>query len=201
MNATLKRLGLCALIGVVGGVTSAATNAVLHAGADHAQPLSAVQKVSDVLPEFDNHPDQDTRTVVDNGTNWVFYIARKSGRGVGAAVASSSRRGYAGAITVLVGIQTNDTVRGIAILSQHETPGLGTRIKESGFRSQFAERPVKATNWRLKKDGGDLDAITSATISSRAVTEAVRRAVDVYVRHASEVFPPENPDTPAATRR
>ena len=70
------------------------------------------------------------------------------------------------------------------------------------FRSQFAGRLLRTTKWALKKDGGDIDAITGATISSRAATEAVAKAVAVYQRHADEIRgAPARPsaDAPAPT--
>jgi electron transport complex protein RnfG len=81
-------------------------------------------------------------------------------------------RGYGGDINILVGLEDETTVKGIKIVSQEETPGLGTRITEPFFTDQFAG--IDITDIALRRDGGQIDAITSSTISSSAVVEAVR---------------------------
>ena len=77
--------------------------------------------------------------------------------------------GYGGEISILVGLENKTTVKGIVIISQNETPGLGTRVAEEPFTSQFAG--VNIDDVRLD---GEIDAITGSTISSAAVVEAVR---------------------------
>ena len=83
--------------------------------------------------------------------------------------------GYGGAIDILLGIEPDGRVRGIRIISQQETPGLGAKIIESKFLDQFAGLSVNEI--ALSRDGGSVDAITGATISSRAVVEAVAETV------------------------
>lgn len=80
-------------------------------------------------------------------------------------------RGYGGEISILVGLENKTTVKGIVIISQDETPGLGTRVAEEPFTSQFAG--VDIDDVRLD---GEIDAITGSTISSEAIVEAVRNA-------------------------
>ena len=81
-------------------------------------------------------------------------------------------KGYGGDINILVGLEDETTVKGIKIVSQEETPGLGTRITEPFFTDQFVG--IDITDIALSRDGGQIDAITSSTISSSAVVEAVR---------------------------
>ena len=76
---------------------------------------------------------------------------------------------------------------GIAILEQKETPGLGANIDTPGFRDRLAGQDLQQTNWRVKKDGGDIDHITAATISSRAVTDAVREALEAYLANREAI--------------
>ncbi len=83
--------------------------------------------------------------------------------------------GWGGDIDILVGIE-NETVKGIAIVSHRETPGLGARITENAFRDQFAGLSIGDV--ALRRDGGRIDAITAATISSRTVADAVRAAME-----------------------
>ena len=83
--------------------------------------------------------------------------------------------GYGGAIDILIGIEPDGRLRGIRIISQQETPGLGARIVESQFLDQFVGLSVNELD--LSRDGGSVDAITGATISARAVVYAVRETV------------------------
>ena len=81
-------------------------------------------------------------------------------------------KGYGGDINILVGLNDETTIKGITIISQEETPGLGTRIAEPFFTDQFTG--IAISEVVLSRDGGQIDAITSSTISSSAVVEAVR---------------------------
>jgi Na+-translocating ferredoxin:NAD+ oxidoreductase subunit G len=140
-----------------------------------------------VLPESDNHPDKAARTISDYGTNWTFFVARRLGKYVGAAFVATSAEGYSGPVKVLVGVQADSTVKAIEIVEHQETTGLGAEIAKPAFTRQFAGRPIDRTTWKVRNDGGDLDAITGATTSSRAAIEAVRNGLDVYRRHVAEI--------------
>jgi electron transport complex protein RnfG len=83
-------------------------------------------------------------------------------------------KGYGGKINILVGLEDENTLKGISIISQVETPGLGNRITESYFTDQFAG--LSADEVAQRRDGGQVDTITGATMSSSAVIKAVRAA-------------------------
>jgi len=97
-------------------------------------------------------------------------------------------KGYGGPIETLVGVRNDTTVAGIIIASpaegMRETPGLGLKVREDWFRDQFREK--KKEKLFLKKDGGELDAITAATISSRAVVNGVREGIEKYAQQLVE---------------
>jgi len=99
------------------------------------------------------------------------YVAYVDGEMVG-YVMQSSAQGYSSVIQVLVGIDNNGKITGISILDQSETPGLGTKIEDESFTSQF--KGLISGDIALSKEGGRIDSITGATISSRAVVEAVK---------------------------
>ena len=99
---------------------------------------------------------------------------------IGAAVKTYSKNGFGGRIDLMVGILANGTINKVSVLSQTETPGLGANMVNDKFKGQFDGKNPATFNLKVKKDGGDVDAITAATISSRAVTEAVKRAVDGF---------------------
>ena len=88
-------------------------------------------------------------------------------------------QGYGGPVTTVVGLDTTGRVTGIGFGTDlKETPGLGMKVREAWFRDQFKDRTGE--DIRLKRDGGDLDAISAATITSRAVTDGVRKGIEQY---------------------
>jgi electron transport complex protein RnfG len=91
-------------------------------------------------------------------------------------------QGYAGAIPITVGLDPQGTITGIKIASaaegMKETPGLGAKITEKSFTDQFVGKSAESV--MIKKDGGEIDAITAATISSRAVCNGVKNGIETY---------------------
>ena len=101
------------------------------------------------------------------------------------AIPVTARNGYSGDIDIMVGIQANGTITVVKILEQHETPGLGDLIEpyKSDWIQQFNSQSLSKTaekNWSVKRDGGEFDQITGATISPRAVTLAIKQALLYY---------------------
>ena len=99
------------------------------------------------------------------------YIIYEDGEKAGYAFKASGS-GYGGDIDILVGLDSGFGIKGVSILSQTETPGVGNRITESSFTDQF--KGLSVSDIALKSEGGKIDAITGATISSRAVVDAVK---------------------------
>ena len=92
-------------------------------------------------------------------------------------------QGYSGAITLMFGIDADNTITGFKVLRHTETPGLGAKITSPQFRDQFKNKRLEQVE--LKKDNpgkGAIDAITAATISSRAVTKAVSATLDSFLK-------------------
>jgi len=111
----------------------------------------------------------------------TFYQGTKDGRVVGTAVLSYSNKGYDPTqIQVMVGFLPDGEIVNSEVLQQKETPGLGTKMETTEFRDQFNGKNPAAFILKVKKDGGDVDAITAATISSRAYCDALERAYQTY---------------------
>ena len=91
-------------------------------------------------------------------------------------------KGFSGKIELMVGFLDDGTIENTAVLMHKETPGLGDKMdqKKSDFSLQFIGKNPVDFKLKVKKDGGDVDAITAATISSRAFCDAVQRAYDVF---------------------
>ena len=136
-----------------------------------------IQAVADVVPGFDNAPTEEARfSGSDPGVE--IFPARLGADLVGVAVRVRTNAGYGGAIEVMVGFDAAGAVSGISILSHQETPGLGAKITDSAFRQQFAGLRPEEESVAVAQDGGPVDAITAATVSSRAVAQAVQKGWD-----------------------
>lgn len=114
------------------------------------------------------------------GTHKV-YIALQDDRPIAAILEATAPDGYSGAIQLLVGADFNGTVLGTRVTEHHETPGLGDKIelRLSDWITFFAGKKIDGANdsqWAVKKDGGQFDQFTGATITPRAVVNAVKRA-------------------------
>jgi len=95
-------------------------------------------------------------------------------------IAETRKRGYAAMIKILVGVDDFDKITKVKILDEMETPGLGAKIKEKKFLDQFPGKTIEEL--KLKKDKGKIDAVTGATISSRAVIEAVKEGLSKFTK-------------------
>jgi len=109
------------------------------------------------------------------------YIARQDDNPVAAVIEATAPDGYSGVIQLLVGADFNGTVLGTRVTEHHETPGLGDKIelRISDWITRFSGKKIDGANdthWAVKKDGGDFDQFTGATITPRAVVNAVKRA-------------------------
>lgn len=145
-----------------------------------SQALTFVQgpAILDVFKDADNSPINDRRSFpLGDGRTVNVFPCLKKGKLTGVALEQFGS-GYGGDLGVVVGFNVaNDTLAGIGITSMKETAGVGTRVKEPAFLRQF---PGKAVPVRLRSEGGDIDAVSGATVSSRGVMGAVDSAVAIY---------------------
>lgn len=136
--------------------------------------LSAVKQV---VPEFTNNPnDEMFRLATEEGDSLEVYPAKSDGKIVGYAVNTFTSKGFSGKISLMAGFRPDGTIISITVLEQKETPGLGTKMTEPAFKDQFNDKNPGQFKLKVKKDGGQVDAITAATISSRAFCDAVQKA-------------------------
>jgi electron transport complex protein RnfG len=92
----------------------------------------------------------------------------------------------------MVGFKPDGTIQNIEVLEQKETPGLGTKMKDDKFLAQFRGKNPSAFNLKVTKDGGEVDALTGATITSRAFGDAVQMAYDEFMKNNSSLLEPKN---------
>ena len=140
------------------------------------------EAIEAVVPEFDNAPSEEMTKHAIDGDTVVIYTAKKAGEIVGTAVETLTNNGFSGEFKLMVGFNTEGAIVDIAVISHAETPGLGDKMEraKSDFHVQFMGKDPSEFELKVKKDNGDVDAITASTISSRAYCEAVRRAYDAY---------------------
>ncbi len=138
-----------------------------------------------VLPTFTNNPVEDMQMVKSEMAkdSVEIYPAFSESELVGIAVIGSSEKGYSGLVKLMVGFRKEGTIQNIVVLEQKETPGLGTKMKEERFIRQYREKHPTTFDLTVKKDGGEIDALTGATISTRAFSEAVQMAYDEFVKN------------------
>jgi|LZCG01.1.fsa_nt_gb electron transport complex protein RnfG len=151
------------------------------------EPIAMTRKakleaaLNQVLPGFD---EVKTSVVapVDGTDSLIFYTAFRAGEEVGVAIKSYTNKGYSGYFDVMVGFTPDNKIYSTAVLKHAETPGLGDKIdkKKSTWSNQFDRKNPETFKLYVKKDQGDVDAITAATISSRAYCDALRRAWETY---------------------
>lgn len=173
MVAVLFTITLVASAGV-GGVNMITADAIAE-----AKKLAVTQAVKNVLPEFDDS--EMTELTVDEIPVKV-YTAVAGDEVTGYAVETMTKMGFGGAIRMMVGFSPEGEVLNVNVLEQSETPGLGTKMCDDGnalISSVQGKNPADM-KLKVKKDGGDVDALTAATISSRAYVDAVARAYAAF---------------------
>jgi electron transport complex protein RnfG len=183
MSLLFISIGMSAALGFVYSLTKEPI--------EKANKMKEVQAITDVLPEFDNDPTVNIKSV--EGLD--YYTATKGEEVVGYAVKSFTDKGFSGHFTMMVGFKPDGTIHNITVLDHKETPGLGTKMKEPKFKDQFPGKNPESFKLKVKKDGGPVDAITAATISSRAFCDGVQRAYDGYKVNCIPVLESIQPDS------
>ena len=173
INMFVALFVICIVSGGVLGVVYNATKEPIAA----AETAKKTEAIKNVLPEFNELKETMVMSVLED-TEIPFYLAYDADNNfIGAAVETFTNKGFSGNISLMVGILADGTLKNISVLQHAETPGLGSKMTEPTFKDQFNGKKADSFNIKVKKDGGDVDAITAATISSRAFCDAVNRAL------------------------
>jgi electron transport complex protein RnfG len=136
--------------------------------------------IREVVPEYDNNPQEEMFIVASDLDSLECYPAKKNGQLVGIAIESYTKKGFSGIFRLMIGFKPEGNIYSIKVIEHNETPGLGTEMKKPKFKDQYLDKNPLEFDLRVKDDGGDVDAITAATISSRAFSDAVQRAFDAW---------------------
>ncbi|MDR1381848.1 MAG: RnfABCDGE type electron transport complex subunit G [Tannerella sp.] len=169
-----------------------AAGAALSAANHYTEDAIAASKaaelqnaIKNVTPDFDNNPtDEQYKVAVADNDSLTVYPARMGDKTVGYAVESRSGNGFSGQIRVMVGFDAEGKLFNYSVLEHSETPGLGSKMedwfRQDRNRQNIIGHSMAEKSLRVVKDGGEIDAITAATISSRAFLEAINLAYAAY---------------------
>ena len=139
--------------------------------------------IRNILEGASNNPIEDRFKIMDEETERSFFVGVFDGKANKIAFESTGKGGYGGNVGLMVGIDVqSDSLVGVGVTIHEETPGMGAKAKDdptyvSQFKGVGIDQPVKVTN-----DGGSINAISGATITSRAVCNGTNDAISVYNR-------------------
>ena len=182
------------VITLVAGLTLGFVNDLTLEPKAKARLAKKVTALKTVLPSFDNDPVPEVvRVKSDLARDSIeIYPAYKEGIFAGAAVTGASEKGYSGLVKLMVGFKPDGKINNIEVLEQKETPGLGTKMKGEKFLRQFRGKDPSTFDLKAKKDGGEVDALAGATITTRAFGEATRQAYDTFISYKDTIAEPDN---------
>ncbi len=174
------------MILVLGGVSLVASAGVGYVYKITEEPIAIAVEANkkaalgEVLPAFD--AEQPSEITLD-GIPVVVHTATEGGQIVGYAVETATNNGFSGRFKLMVGFTPDGKVRAVKVLEHAETPGLGDKMAAEGnpLFASFEGRSPADMNLAVGKDGGDVDALTAATITSRAYVDAVARAFNAMM--------------------
>lgn len=177
------------LISTVAGFSLAYMNDLTLGPISEARKAKKINAIKAVLPKVTNDPfsEKISAALPEMMDSFDIYPGKENDKLNSIAVGTYTKKGYSGMIKMMVGFDVEGKIINVAVLEQKETPGLGTKITSEKFINQY--RGKDPSKWKLvvKKDGGETDAITGATISSRAFNDAVQSAYNVFINEKDKI--------------
>ena len=173
------------IICVSAGAILATVNEITSGPIAVSRAAALNDAIRKVAPDYDNNPSEEYyKAATPEGDSLLIYPAMKDGKQVGAAVESFSTNGFSGLIRIIVGFDNEGNILDYSVLHHTETPGLGSKMQE-WFHTEKNQQCIIGRSMEdgylsVTKDGGDVDAITASTITSRAFLEAVNKAYKAY---------------------
>ncbi len=202
LSAIRNNAIILGLFGLVGSALVALTFSLTADKIVANERLALIRQIYNLIPPdtLDNDILADTLTITDSKLSRgeiVVFRARKQGQPIGIIFSPVEAPGYSSIIRLIIAIRKDGTLGGVRVLSHKETPGLGDKIEANrtdwimGFNNRSLGNP-EADRWLVKKDGGDFDQITGATISPRAIVKAVKRSLEYYASHEQQLYLPQS---------
>jgi electron transport complex protein RnfG len=180
-ESTFKNMTIALfVITAVAGLFMAAVYSVTKEPIAISQKAKIDNAIKMVISDFETIAD--TILMPDDGKDSIrIHRLLKGTENTGVAVETYTDKGFSGRFSLMVGFQSDGSISNIEVLEHKETPGLGTKMALPAFKDQFKGLKIAdlpGGKLKVKKDGGSVDAITAATISSRAFCDAVNRAYE-----------------------
>jgi len=192
--------GLLAVFAIVGAGLVALTENATRERIEANERAFLLRSLNDVLPAdaYDNDMFTDTIEVSDiellgSSEPMLAYRARRDGKPVAVILNVVAPAGYSGPIRLVVGIGVDGSLTGVRVVAHRETPGLGDGIEAErsdwilGFDGRTLGDPPES-RWAVKKDGGEFDQFTGATVTPRAIIKAVRNALVYFSAHRDRLL-------------
>ncbi len=189
-KSTLGNMLLSLLIvTLVAGLSLSFVNELTKEPKAKAKLENKINALRLVLPSFDNNPIADKvlikkENIKDSVEIFPAFFEKEL---TGIAIIGSSKKGFSGLIKLMIGFDTTGAIQNIVVLEQKETPGLGTRMKDEKYIKQYRNKNPSKNNLLVTKDGGKIDALTGATITSRAFSESVQMAYAVFEHNKDKI--------------
>ncbi|MCH5217800.1 MAG: RnfABCDGE type electron transport complex subunit G [Muribaculaceae bacterium] len=193
LKSTLPNMILSlGIIGIVAGGLLGGMYAITKEPIEKAEKNQLTESIAEVTPPFTNSPEDDKTTIKVDGKDFMVFPAMEGDRLAGAAVLGYTMEGFSGEVAVLCGFDAEGNVKDYRVIRHAETPGLGAKMEEwfhdpTGARSVIGKNPSVESFYvtKDKANGGQIDAITAATISSRAFLGVMRQAYTAYREYAA----------------
>ncbi len=180
------------VVGVVCTLLLATTNIFTKAPIAQAERQALMDALMQVLPEHHNDPISDTRdiTIDSDKKPTRFYFSRNEDNTINTiAWQVTAPDGYNGSIHILMAVHPDGSINAIRVTDHKETPGLGDGItKNHPWLDSFDNKSLNNARWAVKKDGGDFDQFTGATITPRAVVKAVKKGLEMFTKIKSKLL-------------
>ena len=176
----MRPIIILTIVGLISASLLALVDDITRDPIAKAKKLMERRAIEEVFP----FPLDSLRTVTEGETSF-FEACDNEGRLKGIAVKTSTEKGYSGKIEIILAVQPDHTIIDYKVIYTNETPGLGDKISKPKFREQFKGKSLEGPIWKVNKDGGFVDELTAATISSRAITDAVHRGLE----HINQQYP------------
>lgn len=194
-----KSAAALSLVAIVGTTLLTGVDALTAERIAAQERRVMLEQLGQIIPEhYDNAILEDRIAFTDEthfpkGQQVTAYRARQQGAPVAVVLKFSAVNGYNGDIDLLAGINADGSLRGVRVTAHKETPGLGDAIEagKSGWINDFAGKSLsnpETPGWAVRRDGGEFDQFTGATITPRAVVEAVRLALTYFSKHRAFLF-------------
>ena len=144
--------------------------------------------IKEVLPKGDIEIGKAVEVKLDGYEDaFVVYPAKEDGNFIGCAIETYDNNGYGGKVRSMVGLDADGKVINYSVLEANETPGLGAKVSDwFKTKGDIRGKDPASEDFKVKKDGGEIDAITAATITSRAFLSSVKSAYQTFIRYKEQ---------------